>query len=536
MAQLIDTLISGDLRVTGTAYGNQSVAAMSSGTTGSPVTVASTGSQPLQTDPNILIYNSDTENYIRAKQGASTIDLDAVSGQVGLWAKATSGTSAAWLCYRDANGNVFNGNAVSSDYPSGFIAKNSFTWGTLGGSDYTHVTDWAAENGSEIAFAANGGRLYAQIDGYFYQNEGRQRVLDTSDVSNGNPTLSWGNGSTVGTVGGTNLTLNMPAYPNQVYQGADNSSVSTDYEILFSGSADNTSRTEQTKKSTKLTFQPQTGALFITGDSGLSVKTGSGTTLKQSLYTSGGMSIYAGTGDAKVTLTKDGLYCGAGGVSVSGSVTSASVTASGNITANGKFIGNVQGSCTGSSGSCTGNAATSSSCTGNSATATKASRGYGLTAGSGTGNYAFKLFEMIGSDSSSNMTWSGRIVIQDGELQPDMFDLTIMQRNARMRAIISNISIAYDGGADYWSYVLRAYYVSTNFIVYGVEKDGSTSYLSGRWPRVYVYPLIEPTGGTLTYHMQAGTSIAPSTYAASWLYSMRPNSTGSIIRWNEVYS
>ena len=125
MAQLNDTLISGDLRVTGTAYGNQSVAAMTSGSAGSPVTVASTGSQTLKTDPNIIIYNSGTENYIRAKQGASTIDLDAVDGKVGLWAKATSGTSAAWICYRDSSGNTFNGNALTSTSANSLVSKNT---------------------------------------------------------------------------------------------------------------------------------------------------------------------------------------------------------------------------------------------------------------------------------------------------------------------------------------------------------------------------------------------------------------------------
>jgi len=82
----------------------------------------------------------------------------------------------------------------------------------------------------------------------------------------------------------------------KVTQTADNSSTGTGFEVLFSATADNTTRTEASRKSSKLTFQPSTGTLTATKFSG-------------------------------------------------------------------PLTGNVTGNCSGSSGSCTGNAATATTAT-----------------------------------------------------------------------------------------------------------------------------------------------------------------------------
>ena len=84
-----------------------------------------------------------------------------------------------------------SGTATKANYPTGFASgpNTISTWGTLTAANgYTHVTRWA-QTGAEIAFAykasteagANN-QLSAQVDGWFYQNEGKYRVLDTSDV------------------------------------------------------------------------------------------------------------------------------------------------------------------------------------------------------------------------------------------------------------------------------------------------------------------------------------------------------------------
>lgn len=38
-------------------------------------------------------------------------------------------------------------------------------------------------NGGDLSISENGGKMYVSIDGYFWQNEGQYRVLDTSDVA-----------------------------------------------------------------------------------------------------------------------------------------------------------------------------------------------------------------------------------------------------------------------------------------------------------------------------------------------------------------
>lgn len=57
-------------------------------------------------------------------------------------------------------------------------------WGTLTAANgFTNVSSW--DYGSRGAFGLCGKNniLYMQLDGFFYQNEGRYRVLDTSDVA-----------------------------------------------------------------------------------------------------------------------------------------------------------------------------------------------------------------------------------------------------------------------------------------------------------------------------------------------------------------
>ena len=69
------------------------------------------------------------------------------------------------------------------------------------------------------------------------------------------------------TAGGTSVLFKTPADSNtdtKVTQTADNSSSGADFEVLFSATGDNTTRTEGSRKSNKLTFQPSTGTLTAT--------------------------------------------------------------------------------------------------------------------------------------------------------------------------------------------------------------------------------------------------------------------------------
>lgn len=85
--------------------------------------------------------------------------------------------------------NVSNASTASfasvSACPQGFASKtSSATWGNTTG---TFLTGWHTSSGGDIAFMNDNpasGQLSVKVDGYFYQREGANRVLDTSDADN----------------------------------------------------------------------------------------------------------------------------------------------------------------------------------------------------------------------------------------------------------------------------------------------------------------------------------------------------------------
>lgn len=86
--------------------------------------------------------------------------------------KTGSGASGTWGI------NVSGGAA----YPTGFHSRaTSTSWGNQTG---TLITDWHTSNGGDIQFRDNSGQLNVIIDGLFYQNEGRNLVLDSVNYSN----------------------------------------------------------------------------------------------------------------------------------------------------------------------------------------------------------------------------------------------------------------------------------------------------------------------------------------------------------------
>lgn len=93
--------------------------------------------------------------------------------------KTGTGASGTW-------GINITGNSATADYPKGFAAKTtSSTWGAISSSNYGLITEWDAGTGSNkgaVAFMAypDSTTVSIKIDGYFYQNEGNYRVIDTS--------------------------------------------------------------------------------------------------------------------------------------------------------------------------------------------------------------------------------------------------------------------------------------------------------------------------------------------------------------------
>jgi hypothetical protein len=62
-------------------------------------------------------------------------------------------------------------------------ATSSATWGTLISSNgYTPLFWLDSTSGGGVAFSDKGGQTFMQIDGYFYQNEGKNRVTDVTET------------------------------------------------------------------------------------------------------------------------------------------------------------------------------------------------------------------------------------------------------------------------------------------------------------------------------------------------------------------
>lgn len=88
-------------------------------------------------------------------------------------------TYNAWKTFAFLDSNVAS--ATRADYPTGFTSKlSSATWGN---QDGTFVTGWGGPSSVEIQFRNNGGKLNVIIDGTFYQDAGKYKVLDTNNYS-----------------------------------------------------------------------------------------------------------------------------------------------------------------------------------------------------------------------------------------------------------------------------------------------------------------------------------------------------------------
>lgn len=134
----------------------------------------------------IAIGNSQSNHlYIRGAK-SETKDNKNVSTWESSWRTVLdSGNYTSYTVTRTGSGasgtwgiNI-SGNAA---YPQGFQSRaTSQTWGNQNG---TFLTDWHTSAGGEIAFRENGSQLNVIIDGFFYQNEGKNLVLDSANYSN----------------------------------------------------------------------------------------------------------------------------------------------------------------------------------------------------------------------------------------------------------------------------------------------------------------------------------------------------------------
>lgn len=120
-----------------------------------------------------LAFTSDTVT------AASSVPWSGITGKPSTFAPSSHNHTIANIT---DIGNASVNFANSSSCPQGFALRQATaTWGNQTG---TVVTDWHTSNGGDIAFRDNSGQLNVVIDGFFYQNEGRNLVLDSGNYSN----------------------------------------------------------------------------------------------------------------------------------------------------------------------------------------------------------------------------------------------------------------------------------------------------------------------------------------------------------------
>lgn len=107
------------------------------------------------------------------------------------------------------------------------IRSKSMSWGTLiEQNGYTIVNAWDSPADGGIVLSDKDKRLSIQIDGYFYQQEGQYRVLDTSDLGN-YAFYKWPSGSIILSKSGTTsiskeLTITTKGRPVYISVSGDN--------------------------------------------------------------------------------------------------------------------------------------------------------------------------------------------------------------------------------------------------------------------------------------------------------------------------
>lgn len=61
------------------------------------------------------------------------------------------------------------------------LNRQNLSYGTWNPRDYNLAADYSY-NGGDLSISESGGQIHVSVDGYFWQNEGQYRVLDTSDI------------------------------------------------------------------------------------------------------------------------------------------------------------------------------------------------------------------------------------------------------------------------------------------------------------------------------------------------------------------
>ena len=126
---------------------------------------------------------SSLANDIGAMDTAILANTEAISGKADKIHTHTKSQITDFPTSLPANG----GTADYANVPTGFVIGNQDLWGN---QDGVFITDWQTFAGSEssnsgdISFRFNNGQLNVIIDGVFYQNEGKYKLVDENSLKN----------------------------------------------------------------------------------------------------------------------------------------------------------------------------------------------------------------------------------------------------------------------------------------------------------------------------------------------------------------
>lgn len=118
------------------------------------------------------------------------------------------------------------------------LNRQNLSYGTWNPRGYNLAADYCY-NGGDLSISENSGQIHVSIDGYFWQNEGKYRVLDTSDVAGlkGNLTVHQYLSSTDTTwwplIWGGSSHANTSDSTGEVYKSHDKLSWQTSTQTLY---------------------------------------------------------------------------------------------------------------------------------------------------------------------------------------------------------------------------------------------------------------------------------------------------------------
>ena len=144
------------------------------------------------------------------RNGWNGIEFDASNGNVSLMVNPNSNTtgfhnnSYGWQFYWEGGTLYCSKNAYGAGTNATVLDSVNFTnyaWPLEGGwkpaslASSTRLRGATSPDGGEFALAYSGGQIHPYADGFFYQNEGAYRVIDTNSVGSYAPTLTGGGAS-----------------------------------------------------------------------------------------------------------------------------------------------------------------------------------------------------------------------------------------------------------------------------------------------------------------------------------------------------